>query len=60
MKKSSFVTAILAAMMMIAPSKMSAHFPAGVHSMYIGEVVNAWKKLHYCYWSFCPQWQYTD
>lgn len=26
------------------PEKMYAHFPAGVHSMYIGEVVNAWKK----------------
>ena len=21
-----------------------ANFPAGIHSMYIGEVVNAWKK----------------
>ena len=27
-----------------APKKMYAHFPAGIHSMYIGEVVNAWKK----------------
>lgn len=26
------------------PERMYAHFPAGVHSMYIGEVVNAWKK----------------
>ena len=26
------------------PKNMYAHFPAGVHSMYIGEVVNAWKK----------------
>ena len=62
MKKRSYITAILAAMMMIAPSKMSAppfdpqgfksdvpkqmyaNFPAGIHTMYIGEVVNAWKK----------------
>ena len=27
-----------------APRRMYANFPAGVHSMYIGEVVNAWKK----------------
>ena len=27
-----------------APKKMYANFPAGIHSMYIGEVVNAWKK----------------
>ena len=27
-----------------APKKMYGNFPAGVHSMYIGEVVNAWKK----------------
>lgn len=26
------------------PRNMYANFPAGVHSMYIGEVVNAWKK----------------
>lgn len=26
------------------PKKMYGNFPAGVHSMYIGEVVNAWKK----------------
>ena len=26
------------------PQKMYANFPAGIHSMYIGEVVNAWKK----------------
>ncbi len=26
------------------PRKMYANFPAGVHSMYIGEVVNAWKR----------------
>jgi len=26
------------------PRKMYERFPAGVHSMYIGEVVNAWKK----------------
>ena len=26
------------------PMNMYSHFPAGVHSMYIGEVVNAWKK----------------
>jgi len=26
------------------PKNMYGHFPAGVHSMYIGEVVNAWKK----------------
>ena len=26
------------------PKNMYANFPAGVHSMYIGEVVNAWKK----------------
>jgi len=26
------------------PKKMYANFPAGIHSMYIGEVVNAWKK----------------
>lgn len=27
-----------------APKKMYANFPAGIHTMYIGEVVNAWKK----------------
>ena len=27
-----------------APKQMYANFPAGIHSMYIGEVVNAWKK----------------
>ena len=27
-----------------APQKMYANFPAGIHSMYIGEVINAWKK----------------
>ena len=26
------------------PRKMYANFPAGLHSMYIGEVVNAWRK----------------
>ena len=26
------------------PKNMYAKFPAGIHSMYIGEVVNAWKK----------------
>lgn len=26
------------------PKKMYANFPAGIHTMYIGEVVNAWKK----------------
>ncbi len=26
------------------PKQMYAHFPAGIHYMYIGEVVNAWKK----------------
>jgi len=26
------------------PKQMYANFPAGIHSMYIGEVVNAWKK----------------
>ena len=26
------------------PKKMYANFPAGIHSMYIGEVINAWKK----------------
>lgn len=26
------------------PQKMYSNFPAGVHTMYIGEVVNAWKK----------------
>ena len=26
------------------PKNMYANFPAGIHSMYIGEVVNAWKK----------------
>ena len=26
------------------PRKMYANFPAGIHSLYIGEVVNAWKK----------------
>ena len=26
------------------PKKMYANFPAGIHYMYIGEVVNAWKK----------------
>jgi len=27
-----------------APKQMYANFPAGIHSMYIGEVVNAWIK----------------
>ncbi len=27
-----------------APRNMYRNFPAGVHSMYIGEVVNAWRK----------------
>ena len=27
-----------------APKKMYANFPAGIHSMYIGEFVNSWKK----------------
>ena len=27
-----------------APKRMYANFPAGIHSMYIGEVVNAWMK----------------
>ena len=27
-----------------APKNMYTNFPAGIHSMYIGEVVNAWKK----------------
>lgn len=27
-----------------APRRMYANFPAGIHTMYIGEVVNAWKK----------------
>ncbi len=26
------------------PKNMYRHFPAGIHSMYIGEVINAWKK----------------
>ena len=26
------------------PQNMYSHFPAGIHTMYIGEVVNAWKK----------------
>ena len=26
------------------PQRQYAHFPAGLHTMYIGEVVNAWKK----------------
>ena len=26
------------------PKRMYGHFPAGIHSMYIGEVVNAWQK----------------
>ena len=26
------------------PKNMYSHFPAGFHSMYMGEVVNAWKK----------------
>ena len=26
------------------PKRMYSHFPAGIHSMYIGEVVNAWQK----------------
>ena len=26
------------------PKQMYANFPAGIHTMYIGEVVNAWKK----------------
>ena len=26
------------------PKQMYANFPAGLHTMYIGEVVNAWKK----------------
>ena len=27
------------------PKNMYANFPAGIHSMYIGEVINAWKKF---------------
>ena len=27
-----------------APKNMYADFPAGIHSMYIGEIINAWKK----------------
>ncbi len=27
-----------------APKNMYANFPAGIHTMYIGEVINAWKK----------------
>ena len=27
-----------------APKKMYANFPAGIHSMCIGEVINAWKR----------------
>ena len=27
-----------------ALQKMYANFPAGIHSMYIGEVINAWKQ----------------
>lgn len=27
-----------------APKNMYANFPAGIHSMYIGEIINAWKK----------------
>lgn len=26
------------------PKNMYSHFPAGIHSIYIGEVINAWKK----------------
>ena len=26
------------------PKRQYANFPAGLHTMYIGEVVNAWKK----------------
>ena len=26
------------------PKNMYGHFPAGIHTMYIGEVINAWKK----------------
>ena len=26
------------------PKKMYKNFPAGIHTMYIGEVINAWKK----------------
>lgn len=26
------------------PTNKYAHFPAGIHTMYIGEVVNAWRK----------------
>ena len=26
------------------PKNLYANFPAGIHYMYIGEVVNAWKK----------------
>ena len=26
------------------PKRMYSNFPAGIHSMYIGEVVNAWRK----------------
>ena len=26
------------------PKNMYTHFPAGIHTMYIGEVVNAWKR----------------
>ena len=29
------------------PKNMYRNFPAGIHSMYIGEVVNAWKKGEY-------------
>ena len=55
-KKSTIITALTGMMLMAvgltgckyfksdAPKKMYANFPAGIHSMYIGEVVNAWKK----------------
>ena len=36
-KKSTIITALTAIMMMVVT-------PAAIHSMYIGEVINAWKK----------------
>lgn len=29
------------------PRKMYANFPAGIHTMYMGQVVGIWKKKHY-------------
>jgi hypothetical protein len=46
MKKTKFVIAVSAIIMFMVgiPALAQENFPAGIHSMYIGEVVNAWKK----------------